>query len=440
MFLINLDAVQPGSDYFDSILAHEFQHMIHWHEDPNEDTWLNEGLSELARYINGFGLSSFADVYLAQPDLQLTAWGADAASRNAHYGSGFLFSTYLFDQYGSEVIRAIMAQPENGVAGIEKALAAQGTDTTFDNIFADFIIANYLNDPQLAEGQWGYHQPDFTLALPEFAAHHTQFPVEVTDTVHQYGVDYIYLDAIPADLTLSFQGNPTVSLLDTQPYSGQHFWYSNRGDSIDTTLTRTFDLRELTTATLQFWAWYEIEASWDYAYVAVSVDGGQTWRTLPATTTTDANPVGMGYGPGFSGQSHGWLEQTVDLTPFAGQLIELRFEYITDDAVNAPGLAIDNIRLPELNYHEDGETPDSGWQAEGFIRTDNVVSQRFIIQLIQLNQAGQVRVSRLPLDALNQGKIKLTGQEDSSVSIILVISAQAPVTTSLAQYSYTLTK
>ncbi|HID61581.1 MAG TPA: hypothetical protein EYP49_02370, partial [Anaerolineae bacterium] len=31
MFYINLDNARPGNDYYDGILAHEFQHMIHWH-------------------------------------------------------------------------------------------------------------------------------------------------------------------------------------------------------------------------------------------------------------------------------------------------------------------------------------------------------------------------------------------------------------------------
>ncbi len=63
MFLINLNALQPGSERFDGLLAHEFQHMIHWNQDPNEDSWLNEGLSELAWYLNGYGLSSFVNLY-----------------------------------------------------------------------------------------------------------------------------------------------------------------------------------------------------------------------------------------------------------------------------------------------------------------------------------------------------------------------------------------
>lgn len=44
MFYINIDNNEPGTDFYDGTLAHEFQHMIHWHNDRNEETWINEGV------------------------------------------------------------------------------------------------------------------------------------------------------------------------------------------------------------------------------------------------------------------------------------------------------------------------------------------------------------------------------------------------------------
>ena len=68
--------------------------------------------------------------------------------------------------------------------------------------------------------------------------------------------------------------------MDTTAHSGRYVWWSNRGDESDTTLTRTFDLTGLEQATLQAWLWYDIEKDYDYAYVEVSTDGGQTWEVL----------------------------------------------------------------------------------------------------------------------------------------------------------------
>jgi len=445
IFLINLDALKPGSDHFDSVLTHEFQHMIHWNQDPNEDTWLNEGLSELAQYVNGYGLSNLTNSYLNNPDTQLTAWELEPQSTGVHYGYGFLFAAYFLDQFGQEAVTQLVAQPANGITGVERTLHDLGVPTRFDDLFADFIIANYLNDPDLNEGRWGYTLSGFNLPRPSIAIQHDTFPVERTETVHQYGVDYIEIAGnqllSPTDLTINFSGDVTTTLLSNQAHSGRYQWYSNRGDSIDSTLTHEFDLRNLTQATLKFWAWYDIEAGWDFAYVTVSTDQGQTWQVLPATTSTSIYEDGRAYGPAFtgkSGHSSQWVEETVDLSSFAGQMIRLRFEYITDDAINHPGFAIDNIRIPELGYTDDAEIGSTGWVAEGFIRIDNILPQHFIVQIITFDAEGEVTVGRMQLDPGNQGVYSLAGMAQEIQRAILVISGQSPVTTTLAHYRYTI--
>lgn len=440
MFLINLKAIQPGQRQFNSVLAHEFQHMIHWNLDPNEDTWVNEGLSELAKFLTGYGQSGFVSTYLQNPDLQLTSWGQEDHTRRANYGGSYLFALYLYNRFGSEMIHRLVEQPENGIAGIEKTLQALGYSISFDQLFADFIISNYLNDPLLAEGQWGYAVDEINLPAPQLAESHTTFPVEVEGEVQQYGVDYIEL-AANVPLSVAFSGPITAPLLNNKAHSGDYQWYSNRGDNSNTTLSRSFDLRHLSEATLKFWAWYDIEPDWDYAYVTVSTDGGATWDILPATSTTSTNPSGNAYGPGFTGASGEWIQETVDLSPYAGQEILLRFEYITDDAVNHPGFAIDDISIPQLGYVDDAEQRDGGWRSEGFFRTDNILSQQFIVQFIEFDVGGKAKINQMQLDESNTGQYILdTQRETASSQAIMVISAQAPLTTEAARYSCFITQ
>jgi hypothetical protein len=120
-----------------------------------------------------------------------------------------------------------------------------------------------------------------------------------------------------------------------------------------------------------------------------------------------------------------------------GQEVLLRFEYITDDAVNMPGFAIDDISLPELGYFDDAET-DGGWISEGFIRTDNVLLQRFIVQIIEFGPQGQITVKPMPLDSKNQGEYVMQGFGQEIQRAVLVISALSPVTTNPASYTYTI--
>ena len=77
MFYINLDYLNRGQNYTEgeTVLAHEFQHMIHWHMDRGEDIWINEGLSEYAPQAAQYPASvPFVNGFAANPDLQLTAW------------------------------------------------------------------------------------------------------------------------------------------------------------------------------------------------------------------------------------------------------------------------------------------------------------------------------------------------------------------------------
>ena len=435
MFYINLENARPGNDYFDGILAHEFQHMIHWALDRNEDTWVSEGLSELASEINGYDVGGSDRLFLAQPDSQLTAW-PELEYSGPHYGASYLLLSYFNDQYGEHAIRQLVAEPANGTAGFDAVLDGLDPARRFDDLFADWLVANYLDDPSLAGGRYGYANLDPDPAA--YAGKHTTFPARESATVSQYAADYILLEHT-GPLSIQFTGSLTASLLGNRAHSGDYQWWSVRGDEGDTTLTRAFDLRNLRTATLETWMWYDLEADYDYAYVEISGDGGQTWDILSNGNTTLTNPSGTSYGPAFSGKSGGgdmavWTKETFDLTRYAGQPVLVRFEVVTDDAVNRPGLSLDDISIPELGYHTDVETGADGWQAAGWARVTDSVPQRYLVQVITLGH--QTRVQRLQLDEQMQGTLTLKAPERGAGRAVLVVSALAPVTTESAVYSY----
>jgi len=213
--------------------------------------------------------------------------------------------------------------------------------------------------------------------------------------------------------------------------------WSNRADESDTRLTRAFDLTGVSRATLRFWTWYHIEEGWDYAYVTVSTDGGARWTPLTGPRMTTEDPHSNAYGPGYTGQSGGWVEETIDLSPYAGQEILLRFEHITDDAMTQPGLVVDDIRIPEIGYSEDFERDDGGWLSEGWLRMDNRLPQDFLVQVVQPG-AVDGPVTRLlgPGDA-PQGEWTITVGGRAGDAAILV-AGLTPVTTEPARYDLTL--
>ena len=434
IFYVNLELLRPGTEDYDSTLAHEFQHMIHWANDPNEDAWVSEGFSKLAEYLNGYSAGSCMDSYLRVPDTQLTAWALTGRPTFPHYGASFLFTLYFLERFGEETARRVVAQQANGEAGFDAELVHH--HLSFDDVFADWVAANYLDETGIAGGRYGYKGVD--TPPPQLSAHHDIYPISQTATVHQYGADYTLLEG-EGDLRVTFRGASQVKVVPNNPHSVRYQWWSNYGDESDMTLTRSFDLSGLKEATLKTWLWYDIEEGWDYAYVEVSTDRGQSWRILPGEHTTDYNPNGNAFGVGYTGRSGGgqvpiWVPEEIDLSPYAGQEVLLRFEYITDGAVNHPGLCVDDIAIPELEYRDDVEQ-DTGWEAVGFVRIDNRLDQRFVVQVIEL--ADRPRVRRIPLDEERKGEILVEGLGQKIEKAVLVVSGLTPVTMQTAVYTYT---
>jgi hypothetical protein len=237
-------------------------------------------------------------------------------------------------------------------------------------------------------------------------------------------------------------------VLAADPHSGHGYWYSNRRDSGDATLTREFDLTRVRKAALQFWAWYDIEDAFDYAYLMVSTDGGRTWSPQKGKYTTTTNPNGASFGhawTGKSGVSSGsgspakWLQESIDLTAYAGKRVMVRFEYITDEGYNAPGFAIDDLRIPEIGYSDDAEA-DNGWRAAGFLRIGNAMPQKWFVALIE--NGATPRVREMVVDTSGNGTLDLQGLGRGATArdATLVISALAPKTTETATYTLTVKK
>ena len=119
---------------------------------------------------------------------------------------------------------------------------------------------------------------------------------------------------------------------------------------------------------------------------------------------------------------------------YVGKTILVRYEYITDDAYNAPSWAVDDIAIPEIGYTDDVESGDGGWQAAGFVRTDNVLPQKYIVQVIE--SGGAPRIVRVPLDARNRGSYTIAGFGKSVSKATLVVTAHAPTTTEPTEFQF----
>ena len=87
----------------------------------------------------------------------------------------------------------------------------------------------------------------------------------------------------------------------------------------------------------------------------------------------------------------GVLHESIDLSPWAGQRIELDFVYLTDTAGLGDGVLLDNFAIPAIGYVDDAENDDGGWEAEGFTRVQASVPQTFALVLLYPGADGQTR-------------------------------------------------
>jgi len=412
MIYLNSEAVTPGTSTFDATLAHEFQHMIHWHVHPRDDAWINEGAAMLAEYLNGVAGDGDASAFAQMLDTQLDAWSVNSERDIAHYGGSFLWLLYYYQHYGGQkALRLLMADAgKTGMRLFDDALRQLGTPDTSTDMFRRWVVANFLNNTVLAQGAYGYHHLAVQAALTRTMA---RYPARMTATVPQYATHYITLSPTvgsTAPLTLRFQGQTTVPLLSAAPSASGWQWWSNRGDVMNTTLTSAVDLRRVTKATLHYSLWYDTEQDFDYGYVEVSTDNGRTWSAQRATSTTTRDPNGASFGNGYTGRSdvaqdggvRHWRQESVNLSVYAGTRILLRFEYITDDACNAQGIALDRLSIPEIGLSTTAATAE-GWDARGWARVRNIVPERWLVQAIVERRDG-TRVVQIPLQHGMQGK------------------------------------
>ncbi len=411
MFLFNADNTELGNNFTYGVLAHEFQHMIHWKQDGNETSWLNEGSSELAAFLNGYDPGGFDFSYIANPDLQLNDWPNDQNSTTPHYGAGFLFMNYFLDRFGEDATKLLVKDPANGLDSVEDVLReisatdpATGAPISADDFFMDWAVTNFVLDKTVGDGRYVYnnypgaHRASATESI--FSC--PQSPL--TRDVHQYGVDYIGIEC-EGDYTISFTGSTVTGLLPANPYSGEYAFWSNKGDESNMTLTREFDLSDVNgPVELSFRTWYDIETDWDYLYVEVS-ENSENWEILTTPSGTGTDPSGNSYGWGYTGVTNGWIEEKVDLSDYAGKKVLVRFEYLTDAAVNGEGFLLDDVKVDATGYSSDFEADDGGWQAEGFVRIQNVLPQTFGLALIKTSDSS---VTMIPLNEDQTAEIPIS--------------------------------
>ena len=184
--ILYLDCDDPSDDYYLGIIAHEFQHLIHWQYDRNEAGWISESLSEVAMILCGYYTDKKHVIrYLNNTDRPLVSKGHHKVS----YGACLLWGTYIYESLGIKFLGNLVREEENGIKGFQNTLKSMNIEDDFSTVFGDWLVANYVCSNPVNDEKFKYK----TILLPitPTIKHFFSLPVYETGKVNGYATDYL---------------------------------------------------------------------------------------------------------------------------------------------------------------------------------------------------------------------------------------------------------
>jgi hypothetical protein len=406
---------------YEGVIAHELEHLLQNYSDPGELSWVDEGLADMAIFLNAYpwGGSHLTYHQVFHRETSLTRWGGGLEN----YGASFSYMLYLWEQAGGNgpggptgpdqeydgvagdlLIKLIFEEPADGMEGVQNAIddfnAATGASLrSAEDLFKDWAIAIFLDyegSDAFDFANLDFGDPTTTswtidLANDVFWGNRGQYngatpPSRFENSPHSpgqvalpFGTSYETFKNPGPTFQLSFDGDPTTVIA---PHTGATHWYAGY-ESQDNNI---LDVDSAVAAgTVDFWTWYFIEEGWDYGYVEALV--GADWVTIPlvndggTTVTTNTDPHDNNDdGNGLTGTSGGaYFVNPPAYIHLTGTLpagtTDLRFRYQTDAAYLDTGWFVDDVMV-------NGAEADLSSAAGNWIETSGVQDNHWVVQVV----------------------------------------------------------
>jgi hypothetical protein len=469
----------PRPHLYEGTFAHEYQHLLEHYQDPDEVSWVNEGLSDYAQSLVGYvdpsdsvtdpaadsHIACFAGFLADQgyggPENSLTQWQDQGGPEIlCDYGAAYSFMQYLYGHYGEAFMSALHREPGNGLEGLQNVLDANHAGVTAMDVVhqwaATMALDNVLDKASLTGGDpatysekslgaqinwaatYGDINHDGTTDDPGNEAYSTPgAPPNGSDYVRLTDGSGSYFSADQlTDLTFDGSGSlepqdvewtadatpPDATAADTtcgkvSAGTGGSALYSGCGAGLDRAITRTVAV-PTSDPTLTFRTLYDTEPGWDFGFVQVYDNG--SYVSIPCTDSTSdhdpgAIPAVQDNLPGFTGDSGTWKDESCDLSAYAGYSVELAFRYVTDSGVNEAGWWVDDVEVGDSPV-SDGATL-TGWQSATQAHPAPVAG--YTVQLVAYTDDGSAAwVGNLPLSQDDDGHFRGTLSGDALHAVI----------------------
>jgi len=429
MIYVGLDYAPIGSVQSLTTIAHEFQHLIQYTNDGDEQRWLDEGLAQLAEHLNGFEpryiSGNSTRLYLNNTNVQLNSWPASAETDpSVNYAMGYMFSVYLYQRFGTPFVQFLARSPYKGLSAVAQTLKEFNIPLTLDQVFHEWAITNYVNSPYPGSGQ--YYYQSLKLSSRPLTQTLTN-SVAKRVNLKNYAAGYYVIDQ-PGNYTLSFRGENSEKVGPPAPPSGESMWWSFNDTHGMARLEREIDLTNARRATLTFKTWYDMPTDQNIGMVLASKDGGANWTPLRGSLTERCETRLYCY----QGRSNGWEEESVSLAAYAGKKVLIRFQYVTEPGEQRVGWFLDDIAVADANFADDAETRVEGWQTDGFIRVPQAVPVHWAVTAI--DRADATKMQAMQVNDNGDGTLTLTVGKSGAV---VAVTGTAPFTYGSATFSLT---
>lgn len=212
---------------------------------------------------------------------------------------------------------------------------------------------------------------------------------EVNSSETKRSVQYFLDDMEDGDDFWLFENNvgfDTWFQSNTFPNSGNFSWFvPNVSEANDQFLIFTEDI-EVTgnNPAIKFYHYYETEPGNDGGFVQISRDGGNIWENIEAPFIRNgyrgelSAPTLFTVGiDAFWGNSDGYIDSYIDLSPYQGETIQLRFRFASNDENSQTGWFMDDFEVIDKFAYE-GEACVSSM--EGDLNCDSVDNGGVIVE------------------------------------------------------------
>ncbi len=229
-------------------VAHEFQHLIWFNNEWDEPHYLLEGLSQYAEYYAGYlaphdNIVPWVPDFLQHPEDSLLYWnmfGSPELPMTIDYGGAYLFTFYIAEHYGIDILRNLITEPTDGAYGVEAVLQAAGNDITFNELYLNWITAVTIDELGFGDNLYGFEGLDARISQYDTV----NDPSLLNDTIslRYYGIHIHKLLSPPDTFTVQIKKTSNHTIGVSLALHDAHGWhtYQSLHDETNTTVTDTF--------------------------------------------------------------------------------------------------------------------------------------------------------------------------------------------------------